>query len=162
LQVTGNFLMKTIRRRSHVKIALDQLIPRPGFRQELVILDGKRREIRVHRHPQLVRSIVTTFNVWLHSETLVAAPKNFDGILRELRNSGPRTIRQRLPVTMPNVVNRGSPARTSTTSGVLVIFDWKFGAADAPKTKSPKPCLRAKIDHRSVVGLTFLARIDQF
>src|SRR6516225_2721164 len=32
LQVTGNLLMKTVRRRSHIKIALDQLIPRPGLR----------------------------------------------------------------------------------------------------------------------------------
>jgi len=37
LQVTRNFLMKPVRRRSHIKVTLDQLIPRPGLRQELVI-----------------------------------------------------------------------------------------------------------------------------
>src|SRR5208282_891430 len=63
LQVTGNFLMKTVRRGSHIKIALDQLIPRSSLRQELVILDGERRKISVYRHTQPLRSNDASFNV---------------------------------------------------------------------------------------------------
>ena len=63
LQIAGNFLMKTVPCSSHIKIALDQLISRPGLWQELVILDGEWRETSVHRHRQSVQSNINSFNV---------------------------------------------------------------------------------------------------
>jgi hypothetical protein len=66
----------------------------------------------------------------------VSNAKTSTGSCANVVTSGPRTIRQRLPFTMPNVVNKGSPARrTSTTSGLNESPDFKFPESSSAQHK---------------------------